>query len=119
MTEDFVGLTGKLEESFVGAVNSKLQQVAFEAFEQRAAKEKPQLLAGLSALKSDMGEEIFNKLINSLENINLADNSMLILTGDEKVRTALIAQWLPAIKKAFNVDNIRLIGGGRNGMDAY
>lgn len=119
MAEDFVGLTGKLEESFVGAVNTKLQQVAFEAFEQRAAEEKPQLLAGLAALKGVMGEEIFNKLVNSLENINLADNTMLILTGDERVRTALIAQWLPAIKQAFNVENVRIVGGGRNGMDAY
>lgn len=119
MAEDFLGMSGKLEESFVGAVNGKLVQVAFEALEERAAQEKPQLLAGLKALKEVMGSDEFNRLINSLENVNLGNNALLMLTGDEKVRTALTAKWLPAIKAAFGVDNVRIVGGGRNGMDAY
>lgn len=119
MAEDFLGMSGKLEESFVGAANSKLVQVAFETLEARAAKEKPQLVAGLKALKEAMGSEEFERLVNALENVNLGDNALLMLTGDEKVRTALTAKWLPAIKAAFGVDNVRIVGGGRNGMDAY
>lgn len=44
---------------------------------------------------------------------------MLILTGDEKIRTILTAKWLSAIQAAFNVNNIRIVGGGRGGIDAY
>ncbi len=119
MAEDFLGMSGKLEESFVDAVNSKLVQVAFETLEERAAKEKPQLLAGLKALKEAMGEGEFERLVNALENVNLGENALLMLTGNEKVRTELTAKWLPVIKAAFGVDNVRIVGGGRNGMDAY
>lgn len=41
MAEDFVGVSGSLNESFVGAANDKLFEVPFEALEVRMAKEKP------------------------------------------------------------------------------
>ena len=44
MAEDFVGVSGSLNESFVGAANDKLFEVPFEALEVRMAKEKPQLV---------------------------------------------------------------------------
>lgn len=119
MAEDFVGLCGSLEEDFVGAVNSRLVEVAFETLEARAAKYKPQLVEGLKLLKDAMGEAEFNRLINSLENVNLGENAVLLLTGDERVRTALVSKWLGAIKAAFGVENVRVVGGGRNGIDAY
>ena len=43
MAEDFVGVSGSLNESFVGASNDKLFEVPFEALEVRMAKEKPQV----------------------------------------------------------------------------
>lgn len=46
MAEDFVGVSGSLNESFVGAANDKLFEVPFEALEVRMAKEKPQLVPG-------------------------------------------------------------------------
>lgn len=46
MAEDFVGISGSLNESFVGASNDKLFEVPFEALEVRMAKEKPQLVPG-------------------------------------------------------------------------
>lgn len=39
MTEDFLGVSGGLNENFVGAVNEKLIEVPFEALELRIAKE--------------------------------------------------------------------------------
>ena len=54
MAEDFVGVSGSLNESFVGAANAKLFEVPFEALEVRMAKEKPQLVPGLTALKKAM-----------------------------------------------------------------
>lgn len=119
MAEDFLGVSGTLDEHFVGVVNSKLVEVPFEALEVRAAKEKPQLLTGLSALKKAMGTATFERLVNSLLNVNLGDNALLMVAGDERVRTALTAKWLPVIKAAFNVDSVRIVGGARNGLDAY
>lgn len=119
MTEDFVGAGGKLEEEFVYAPNNSLKTEKFVAFEVRAVLEKPALMAGLRTLKAQMGEFDFNKYVNSIENINISGSSMLILTGDEKVRTILVSRWLEQIKAAFKVDNVRVVGGGKGGVDAY
>ena len=116
MAEDFVGVSG---ESFVGAANDKLFEVPFEALEVRMAKEKPQLVPGLTALKKAMSAPAFERLISPLLNINLGDDALLLVAGDERVRTELIGKYLPVIKAAFNVSNVRIVGGARNGLDAY
>ena len=119
MAEDFVGVSGSLNESFVGAANDKLFEVPFEALEVRMAKEKPQLVPGLTALKKAMSAPAFERLISPLLNINLGDDALLLVAGDERVRTELIGKYLPVIKAAFNVSNVRVVGGARNGLDAY
>lgn len=119
MTEDFIGKNGRLEEEFVAAANSSLKEVAFENFEARAAKEKPYLVEGLKKLKAAMGEADFDKYINKAENINISGNSMLLLVAEEKVRTILLGKWLADIKNAFGVENLRIVGGARSGLDAY
>ena len=111
MAEDFVGVSGSL--------NDKLFEVPFEALEVRMAKEKPQLVPGLTALKKAMSAPAFERLINSLLNINLGEDALLLVAGDERVRTELIGKYLPVIKAAFNVSNVRVVGGARNGLDAY
>lgn len=119
MAEDFVGVSGSLNESFVSAANDKLFEVPFEALEVRMAKEKPQLVPGLTALKKAMSAPAFERLISPLLNINLGDDALLLVAGDERVRTELIGKYLPVIKAAFNVSNVRVVGGARNGLDAY
>lgn len=119
MAEDFVGVSGSLNEIFVGAANDKLFEVPFEALEVRMAKEKPQLVPGLTALKKAMSAPAFERLISPLLNINLGDDALLLVAGDERVRTELIGKYLPVIKAAFNVSNVRVVGGARNGLDAY
>ena len=118
MTEDFVGIGGKLEEKFVGAVDSTLTAEAFVPFEIRAVQEKPQLVAGLKALKELMGSAVFDKTVNQVQNINLGENAMLIVAGKEQIRTALLP-YEPSIKKAFSIQNVKIIGGGRYGVDAF
>ncbi len=119
MAEDFLGYGGRLDEEFVYAENKCLTTEHFAKMEERAAKDKPALLDGLARLKKAMGEAAFEKYINTLENMNLGVNSLLILAGEEKLRTMLVSRWLPAIKAAFDVDNVRIVGGGRGGLDAY
>ena len=104
MAEDFLGYGGKLDEEFVHAENPSVKTERFD---------------GLVRLKTAMGEALFDKYINPLENVNLSGSSMLILAGQEKLRTALVSRWLPVIKAAFNVGNVRVVGGGRGGLDAY
>lgn len=119
MAEDFLGYGGKLDEEFVHADNPSLKTEQFEKFEIRAAFEKPELLDGLVRLKTAMGEADFDKYINPLENINISGDAMLVLAGRETLRTALVSRWLPVLKAAFNVANVRVVGGGRGGVDAY
>lgn len=119
MTEDFIGNGGKLEERFVGVTDDTLTAEEFSPFIVRAAKEKPQLIPGLEKLKAIMGEEDFDKYINPVHNINLGDTAMLIVTGNEQLRTVLTGRFLPAIREAFAVTNIKIIGGGRYGVDAF
>lgn len=119
MAEDFTGVSGALTEQFVGAENSKLFEEPFEALELRLAKEKPALLPGLKLLQEKMGAVEFTRLISPLLNINQSGRALLLVSGDERLRTALTAKWLPALREAFDVDSVRIVGGGRNGMDAY
>ena len=115
----YVMKEGSLNESFVGAANDKLFEVPFEALEVRMAKEKPQLVPGLTALKKAMSAPAFERLISPLLNINLGDDALLLVAGDERVRTELIGKYLPVVKAAFNVSSVRVVGGARNGLDAY
>ena len=119
MAEDFVGVSGSLNESFVGASNDKLFEVPFEALEVRMAKEKPQVMPGLTALKKAMSAPAFARLISPLLNINLGEDALLLVAGDKRVRTELIGKYLPVLKAAFNVSSVRVVGGARNGLDAY
>ena len=82
MAEDFVGVSGSLNESFVGASNDKLFEVPFEALEVRMAKEKPQVMPGLTALKKAMSAPAFERLISPLLNINLGEDALLVVAGD-------------------------------------
>lgn len=119
MTEDFIGKNGRLEEEFVAAKDARLHMVAFEKMEIRAAREKPYLMEGLEKLKTIMGKEDFDRYINSAENINISGNSMLILVPEEKKRTILLGRWQADIKNAFGIENLRIVGGARSGLDAY
>lgn len=119
MTEDFIGNGGKLEEKFVEAVDSTLTAEVFTPFELRAAKEKPQLIPGLEKLKAVMGTEAFDKYINPVHNINLGDTAVLIVTGNEQLRTVLTGKYTDAIREAFGVAGVKIIGGGRYGVDAF
>ncbi len=119
MAEDFLGYGGRLDEEFVHAENKSIKTEPFEKFEVRAAFEKPELLDGLVRLKLAMGEADFDKYINPLENINISGDAMLVLAGNETLRTVLVSHWLPVFRAAFNVANVRVVGGGRGGVDAY
>lgn len=119
MTEDFIGTGGKLEEKFIEAADNSLIAEVFSPYIERASKEKPQLLPGLEKLESLMGPEAFDKYINPVHNINLGENAILIVTGNEQLRTILTGKYINAISEAFGVSGVKIIGGGRYGVDAF
>ena len=80
---------------------------------------KNRRLCRADSLKKAMSAPAFERLINSLLNINLGEDALLLVAGDERVRTELIGKYLPVLKAAFNVSNVRVVGGARNGLDAY
>ena len=83
-------------------------EMPFSPLEVRFMKEKPQLMPGLKVLYQELGEEKFKRYISRIRNINVSGPRCLIIAESELHRTNLMRECLPAIEKAFNVDNIRI-----------
>ena len=83
-------------------------EMPFSPLEVRFMKEKPQLMPGLKVLYQELGEEKFKRCISRIRNINVSGPRCLIIAESELHRTNLMRECLPAIEKAFNVDNIRI-----------
>lgn len=100
--------------------NGKIKAETFKTLETRFAKEKPEFLGALKKLKALMGPEKFEKRINVLQNINKSGNNLLVVAGNERLRTLLLKEDVKAIMDAFEVDNVRIVGGsGFGGLDAF
>jgi len=111
---------GKGSESNLINCNGKLRQEKFTPLEERLA-DRPALADGLVRLKSAIGEENFNKDINSISNINKSERSLLVVAGSERQRTLLVRSYLPQLAAAFDVDNVQVVGGAGFGgcVDAF
>lgn len=100
--------------------NGKIRTEAFVPLEVRLPKEKPEFAAPLKKLQEFLGTERFSRRISKLQNINKSGRNLLIVAGNERLRTLLLKEDLPAIMKAFDVDNVRIVGGaGFGGVDAF
>ena len=111
MRDDLVG-PGEGEENYVLAKYTRVVTVPFTPLEQRMSKEKPYLMDGLAKLKDDLGEDRFRRLINNVHNINLSGHRIMLVADNELHRTNIERECLPAIAKAFNVTNIRVVTQG-------
>jgi hypothetical protein len=100
--------------------NGKIRTEVFVPLEVRLPKEKPEFAAPLKKLQELLGTEKFSRRISKLQNINKSGRNLLIVAGNERLRTLLLKEDLPAIMKAFDVDNVRIVGGaGFGGIDAF
>lgn len=111
MRDDLV-VPGEHEEDFVLARDTRVVTVPFTPLEQRMAKEKPHLMEGLKTLRAELGDDGFKRLISKVHNINVAGERCLIVAESELHRTNLEREAIPAIAKAFNVSNIRIVTQG-------
>ena len=111
MRPDLV-VPGENEENFVVARDARVVTVPFSPIEKRFAKEKPQLMPGLKMLREELGDAEFDRLINRIHNINVSGERCLIVAESELHRTFILRDAIPAISKAFNVSNIRVVTQG-------
>lgn len=111
MREDLV-VPGEHEEKFVVANDSRVVTVPFTPLEQRMAEEKPYLMEGLAMLREILGDEKFRRMISNVHNINMSGSKIMLVADNELHRTNIERECLPAIAKAFNVDNIRVVTQG-------
>ena len=78
------------------------------------------MAACLAALKKKVGDEVFAKRFSVLQNINRSGKNLLVVSGNERLRTLLLKENLQDIMDAFSVDNVRIVGGaGFGGADAF
>ena len=111
---------GRLEEEAQFVENPRLTSEEFVPLEERMAAEKPEIAACLASLKAKVGSEVFARRFNVLQNINRSGNNLLIVSGNERLRTLLLKENLKDIMEAFSVDNVRIVGGaGFGGIDAF
>ena len=113
MRPDLV-VPGENEENFVVARDARVVTVPFSPIEKRFAKEKPQLMPGLQKLREELGDAEFDRLITRIHNINVSGERCLIVAESELHRTFILRDALPAISRAFNVSNIRVVTQGQN-----
>lgn len=88
--------------------NLHLSAEAISPIEGRVSR--PDLLAGLVHLKELLGTERYAKYIVPLQSIARNEESMLIRTANVMARSLLERECLPAIKEAFGVKVVRIIG---------
>jgi len=100
------------EENAIEGIATRVVTVPFTPLLERMTKDKPQLLPGLMKLQESLGCQNFQKYINTIHNINLSDNRMLIVADNEFHRTMLEKECLEKIMAAFQVVNVRIVAQG-------
>lgn len=111
---------GLLEESFVVPDNERVVTTEFVSLETRMGVEKPEIAKCLRILKNNVGEDVFSKRFDVLQNINRSGKNLLIIAGNERLRSILMREHLKDIMSAFAVENVRIVGGaGVGGVDAF
>lgn len=112
--------SGMLEESIVIPENKRVETTEFVPLAERMKAEKPEIAECLRVLKDMVGEDMFARRFDVLQNINRSGKDLLIVAGNERLRTLLLKDNLKDIMTAFKVENVRIVGGaGIGGFDAF
>lgn len=93
-------------------IRSRVITEPFSPLEGRIANEKPEMLPALLKLKELIGEESFNKHINTLQNIRRNETTVMLITAKEIHRTNIEANYLAQIEEAFAVQFVRVVSTG-------
>ena len=86
---EFIHDVGMSEEKAEFVRNDKIRTEVFIPLEKRIAREKPELVVSLQKLQDLLGIERFASRISKVQNINKSGKNLLIVAGNERLRTLL------------------------------
>lgn len=73
-------------------------------------KDKPDIFEGIGKLKEIIGEDVYKKYFSEIKNINKRDGLLLVLADNFFHRSMIERDYIPAMKEAFGVERIQIIG---------
>ncbi|KHM52451.1 MAG: hypothetical protein J6N55_11230 [Anaerovibrio sp.] len=92
------------------AGNAHLSSEAAEPFEVRIKRDKPELAQGVDKLLELVPEEIYKRAFKNIQTFNKRGDTLLIVSGGILERTFLERDCIPALKEAFGVTKVQIIG---------
>ena len=72
--------------------------------------DKPGMTESLKKLKELIGEDKYEKFFSETKNINKRDDLLLIMADNFFHRSMIERDYIPAVKEAFNVKRVQIIG---------
>lgn len=79
-------------------------------FAQRIIKEHPELQEGVEKLLKLLPEEVYQRAFSKIQTFNRRGDALLIVSGGILQRSFLERDCIPALKEAFNVKKVQIIG---------
>lgn len=90
--------------------NPHLKSEKLEPFEVRIKRDKPELSAGVDRLKELLDKQVYENAFERIQTFNKTDDRLLIVSGGLLQRTFLERDCIPALKEAFGVSKVQIIG---------
>ncbi len=81
----------------------------FTPLMERIKANKPKLVEPLKKLKEEIGDENFDRYINTLLDIKKFERQMMITIDSNINRTMIIKMFMESIEKCFEVDSVRIV----------
>ncbi len=92
------------------AGNVHLSSEAAEPFDVRIKKDKPELAPGVDKLLELLPGDIYKRAFKNIQTFNKRGDTLLIVSGGILERTFLERDCIPALKEAFEVAKVQIIG---------
>ncbi len=90
-------------------INTRVVTEPFTPLLGRVEKEHPHMLKSLLVLRDLIGQEDFERYINTLQNVRRNDTTVMLITDRPLQKTNIEARFLPHIQKAFAVEFVRVV----------
>lgn len=90
--------------------NTHLSAEQAEDFAVRIGREKPELAEGVKKLQELLPAEVYGRAFKNIQTFNKRGDALLIVSGGIMQRSFLERDCIPALKEAFGVKRIQIIG---------
>ena len=89
--------------------NPHLTAEAMSPIEERIPVARAEVHEGLSRAKGILGEEGYKKYLAPLQNLAKRGTTLLVTVRTARERTMLVKECLPALKKAFGANIVKVV----------